>query len=60
MRIERHAHRDLIPRVWELRNNLTPYDASYVALAELLDVPIITSDARMARAPGHNANVEVF
>lgn len=39
-------------RVWELRGNLTAYDAAYVALAELLDMPLVTLDSRLARAPG--------
>ena len=39
-------------RVWELRGNLTAYDASYVALAELLDAELATLDGRLARAPG--------
>lgn len=47
-------------RAWELGDNLTSYDASYVALAELLDVPLITRDARLARAPGIRCPVEVF
>lgn len=43
-------------RVWELRDNLTAYDASYVALSELLEVPLVTSGARLAQAPGHQAH----
>lgn len=42
----------LLERVWELRGNLTADDASYVALAELLDCALLTGDARLARAPG--------
>jgi predicted nucleic acid-binding protein len=56
--IERYSHRPLLPRIWELRRNLTAYDAAYVALAEALDATLITRDARLARAP-HRANVEV-
>lgn len=48
-------HSVLEDRTWALRNNLTAYDASYIALAEILDVPLLTSDARIARAPGHRA-----
>ena len=47
------------PRAWELRNNLTPYDAVYVALAEVLDATLVTTDARIARAPGLRAEVDV-
>lgn len=43
---------ELADRVWELRHNLSAYDASYVALAELLESPLLTADARMSRAPG--------
>jgi predicted nucleic acid-binding protein len=42
----------LLPRVWELRENVSAYDASYVALAELLGCDLLTADARLARAPG--------
>lgn len=48
-------HPVLAERIWQLRDNLTAYDAAYVALAELLDVPLLTSDARLANAPGHDA-----
>ncbi len=54
----RYPHRDLIERVWALRHNLTAYDATYVALAEALDAPLITCDARLAAAPGHTARIE--
>ena len=47
-------------RVWELGSNLTSYDAVYVALAEALEAPFVTCDARIARAPGIRAAVEVF
>jgi predicted nucleic acid-binding protein len=56
----RVSHRHLIERVWELRQNITCYDASYVALAELLGRPLLTSDARLGRASGHRAEVVVF
>ncbi len=56
--LERYAHRLLLPRVWELRANLTAYDAAYVALAELLDATLLTCDAALARAP-HGAKVEL-
>jgi predicted nucleic acid-binding protein len=50
--VARYPHLPLLPRVWELRSNLTPYDAVYVALAEELDAPLLTTDLRLARAPG--------
>jgi predicted nucleic acid-binding protein len=56
----RHPHDWLLPRVWELRHNLTAYDAVYVALAEALDAPLVTRDVRLAAAPGHCAKVEVM
>jgi predicted nucleic acid-binding protein len=42
----------LLDRIWEMRDNLSVYDASYVALAELLDCNLLTADARLSRAPG--------
>ena len=51
--------RRLLGRIWELRDNLTAYDAGYVALAEALGCPLITSDARIARAIGPRCVVEV-
>ena len=56
----RAAHAPLLARVWELRPNLTPYDAAYVALAEALGSPLVTADSRLARAPGLNCAVEVL
>ena len=56
----RYPHTTLIERIWEMRDNLTAYDASYVALAEALNAPLITTDARLARAPGIRAAVEVY
>ncbi len=55
----RYSHQRLLPRVWELRDNLTAYDASYVALAELLDAPLVTRDRRLAGAPGLRARIEL-
>lgn len=49
-------HTVLAGRIWQLRDNLTAYDASYAALAEALEVPLLTSDARLAQAPGHDAH----
>ena len=56
----RYSHEPLSDRVWELRHNLTAYDATFLALAELLAVPLITCDARLASAPGHEAQIELF
>ena len=58
--IARYAHEPFLPRVWELRDNVTAYDAVYIALAEMLESPLLTFDSRVAGAPGHNANVEVL
>jgi predicted nucleic acid-binding protein len=57
--LHRYSHDFLLPRVWELRNNLTAYDAVYVALAEALDAPLLTRDRRIAAAAGHHARVEL-
>jgi predicted nucleic acid-binding protein len=57
--VERHAHEPLLARMWDLRQNLTAYDAVYVALAEALDARLITCDARLARAPGVARRVEL-
>ena len=48
-----------LPRIWDLRHNLTAYDAAYVALAELLDAPILTRDRRLVTAAGHRAQIEL-
>ena len=48
--IERHSHEVVLARVWELRSNLTAYDATYVALAELIGTPLVTVDRRLAKA----------
>lgn len=58
--LERYSHEILLSRVWTLRENLTAYDAVYVALAEILDATLLTRDARIPRAPGHAARIEVF
>jgi predicted nucleic acid-binding protein len=50
--VQRHSHEPLLDRVWALRENLTAYDAVYVALAEALDTTLLTCDGRLARAPG--------
>ena len=60
LRIIRYAPVLLLERIWRLRQNLSAYDAAYVALAEKLQAPLITRDQRIAAAPGHTAAVEVF
>ncbi len=57
--INRYPHDFLLPRIWDLRNNLTAYDAAYIALAEALKAPLLTRDQRLAAAPGHHARVEL-
>lgn len=57
--LHRYPHDVLLPRVWDLRNNLTAYDAMYVALAEVLDAPLLTRDKRLAASPGHHARIEL-
>jgi len=57
--ITRYAVVHLLERVWELRENLTAYDASYVALAESLGCALLTADARLGRAPGLRCPVTV-
>jgi len=59
MDLTRHSSVPLAERVWELRSNLTAYDASYVALAERLGGDLVTADARIARAPGLRCGVHV-
>ena len=56
---ERYPHEPFLPRMFALRENLTAYDAAYVALAEALDAPLLTFDRRVAAAPGHRASVEL-
>ena len=58
--IRRFPHIFLLPRVWDLRHNLTVYDAVHVALAEALDAPLVMRDRRLARAAGHGAEIEVL
>ena len=57
--IRRHPHQPLLARIWALRENLTAYDAAYVALAEGLGARLITRDAHLASAPGNVATIEL-
>jgi predicted nucleic acid-binding protein len=58
--IRRARHLHLLPRCWELRSNLSTYDAAYVALAEALEVTLVTADTRLGCAPGPRCAVEVL
>lgn len=58
--LERFPHGPFLSRVWELRHNLSVYDAAYVALAEALRAPLITSDRAIANAPGIACEVELL
>ena len=58
--IARYPHHPFLPRIWELRHNVTAYDATYVALAEALAAPLLTCDAKLASSTGHDARVELL
>jgi len=60
IRMIRYPHVPLLERIWNLRGNLTPYDAAYIALAEALDAPLVTTDTRLAQARGNHATVELY
>lgn len=60
LRIERVPHGPLVERCWQLRSNLTAYDAAYVALAEMIDAPLLTADAKLANTPGPRCTIEVL
>ena len=60
MRLYRYPHSLFLSRIWELRHNLTAYDAAYVALAEALDAVLVTCDGAFASAPSHQARVELI
>ena len=57
---QRAPHRPLLARCWELRDNLTPYEAAYVALAEAMHAALLTGDRRLANATGPQCPIEVF
>ena len=57
--LHRHVHLDLLGRAWKLRDNISAYDAMYVALAEAIAAPIVTCDGPLAQAPGHRARIEL-
>ena len=57
--LERVGVSGLLGRVWELRDNLSAYDATYVALAESLESPLMSADGRLARAPGPRCAITI-
>jgi predicted nucleic acid-binding protein len=57
--VRRYPHTPLLERIWQLRANLTAYDAAYVALAETLRAPLVTRDRRLAKARGHRARIDL-
>ena len=60
IKMTRYPHAPLLRRIWDLRGNVTAYDAAYVALAEALDAPLVTRDTRLAQALGNRATVELY
>jgi predicted nucleic acid-binding protein len=59
LRVQRVPHRPLLARCWELRKNVTVYDAAYIALAESLDATLLTADRRLVSAPGAQCGFEL-
>jgi len=60
MSLNEYRHTALLRRTWELKENVTVQDAAYIALAETLDAPLVTIDARLTRVSGIHAVVEVY
>ncbi len=60
LEVTRYPHLPLVERIWALRENLSAFDAAYVALAEALAAPVVTADSALARTSGHRATVELF
>ncbi|MFN2471279.1 MAG: type II toxin-antitoxin system VapC family toxin, partial [Gaiellaceae bacterium] len=58
--LARAPHQPLMNRIWELRDNLTPYDAAYVALAEALETSLLTADRRLTQAPGIHCEIKLL
>lgn len=59
LRIRRYPHGWMLPRIWQLRDNVTSFDAAYITLSEALDAPLLTADAALARSSGHAAVIEL-
>ena len=60
LHLHRHSHEDLLARAWKLRDDVSAYDAAYIALAEALDAPLVTCDNPLAASPGHAARIEAI
>lgn len=58
--VDRFSHVELLPRMWQLRNNFSAYDAAYLALAEALRAPLVTCDKKLAVGKGHHVTIEIF
>jgi len=58
--VTRYPHDLFLPRIWALQQYLSAYDASYIAVAEMLNAPLVTHDGRLANAPGHKAKIELM
>jgi predicted nucleic acid-binding protein len=58
--LHRYPHHIFLPRIWELRNSVSAYDAAYIALAEVLSAPLLTRDAHLSAAHGHRAIIELI
>lgn len=58
IRIFRYPHRIFLDRIWELRSNMTAYEAAYVAVAETIGAPLLTTDKRLASTSNHSARIE--
>ncbi len=57
--LSRYPHVMLLPRIWSLRDNASAYDATYLALAEVLEATLVTCDTALSSIPGHSAKVHV-
>ena len=57
--VERYSHEHFLDRMWQLRHNVSAYDAAYVALTEALSTVLVTGDGRLLRAPGLAIRIEL-